>query len=208
MHIFHSVTLWVLNLIQHLGYAGLFGGMMFQATGFVPLPSEVMMSFGGYLAHAGSLALWLVILAGALGDVIGAIIAYVIGYYGGRPFLLRFGRIFFVREAEIRRADRWFERFGSRAVLICKLLPGIRAIAALPAGITRMPLGIFIGYTSIGAAIWCTAFASLGYTLGQNWSLLEPFFRRFSILLLGVLVLAIGFWIWSHFRAEKQAAKA
>jgi membrane protein DedA with SNARE-associated domain len=208
MHVFHAVTEWVLDLIQRLGYAGLFGGMAFQATGFVPLPSEVMMSFGGYLANAGKLLLWLVILFGALGDVVGAIVAYAIGYYGGRPFLVRFGRFFFVREAEMQRADRWFQLFGSRAVLICKLLPGIRAIAALPAGITRMPLGIFVGYTSIGAIIWCTGFASLGYTLGKNWAALEPLFRRFSFLLLGLLVLAIGFWIWSHFRAEKQTAKA
>jgi membrane protein DedA with SNARE-associated domain len=208
MQFFHEVTTWVLDLIQRLGYAGVFTGMMLQATGFVPLPSEVMMSFGGYLASAHFLILWLVIVAGTGGDVAGAVIAYVIGYYGGRPLLERFGRLVFVRHRELERVDRWFARFGSRAVFICKLLPGIRSIAALPAGIARMNLGIFIGYTTAGAIIWSTGFASLGFTLGRNWSVLEPLFRKFSILLLGLVVLAIAFWIWSHFRAEKQAAKS
>ena len=207
MHLFHEVTLQVLSFIERLRYTGLFVGMMCQATGFVPLPSEVMMSFGGYLATR-SLTLWLVIVAGAGGDVFGAIIAYAIGFYGGRPLLERFGRFVFIRHQELERAERWFARFGSRAVFICKLLPGIRSFAALPAGVSRMNLGHFVGYTALGAAIWCSGFALLGYTLGRNWVELEPFFRRFSLLLLGLLVLAIGFWLWTHFRAEKQAAKA
>ncbi len=204
----HDATVWVLSLIERLGYSGVFGGMALQATGFVPLPSEVMMSFGGYLASAHALSLWGIMLAGTLGDVTGAIVAYMIGFFGGRPLLERFGRLVFVRHADLARADRWFDRFGSRAVFICRLLPGIRAIASLPAGITRMHFAVFLSYTALGAAIWCAAFASLGFTLGRNWSTLEPIFRRFSVLLLLLVVVAIGVWIWSHFRAEKQAAKA
>lgn len=204
----HEITTWVINLIEKLGYAGLFGGMSLQATGFVPLPSEVMMSFGGYLAQARSLELWAVIAAGTLGDLTGALVAYVIGFYGGRPLLERFGRLVFVRHAELTRIDRWFERFGQRTVFICRLLPGIRAFASLPAGVARMHLAVFVGFTAAGSVIWCTAFASLGFALGKNWSLLEPYVRRFAVLLLALVVLAIGFWIWSHFRAEKQAAKA
>ena len=204
----HEVTTWVIDFIERLGYAGLFGGMALQATGFVPLPSEVMMSFGGYLAQARSLVLWMVVLAGTLGDLTGALVAYAIGFYGGRPFLERFGRFVFVRDAELARFERWFGRFGSRAVFVCRLLPGIRAFASLPAGIARMHVAVFAAYTAAGALIWCTAFASIGFTLGKNWALLEPFVRRFAILLIALVVIAIGFWIWSHFRAEKQAAKA
>ncbi|HXW76274.1 MAG TPA: DedA family protein [Candidatus Eremiobacteraceae bacterium] len=208
MHLFHEIMLRVLDFIARLGYAGLFAGMTLQATGFVPLPSEVMMSFGGYLANLRTLALGWVIAAGTAGDLAGAIIAYVVGFYGGRPLLERFGRFVFVRHQELERAERWFARFGSRAVLICKMLPGIRSFAALPAGISRMNLGHFVGYTAIGATLWCTAFSLLGFTLGRDWVTLEPIFRRFSLLLIAVLVAAIAFWIWSHFRAEKQAAKA
>lgn len=204
----HQVSAWVIDLIGKLGYAGIFGGMGLQATGFVPLPSEVMMSFGGYLAQARSLELWGVIAAGALGDVAGALVAYAVGYYGGRPLLEHFGKLVFVRHADLVRIDSWFGRFGSRAVFVCRLLPGIRAFASLPAGVARMHVAVFAGFTAAGSIIWCTAFASLGFTLGKNWALLEPFVRRFAILLIALVVLAIGFWIWSHFRAEKQAAKA
>jgi len=204
----HDVTMWVVNLIAKLGYAGIFGGMGLQATGFVPLPSEVMMSFGGYLAQARSLELWAVIAAGTLGDVAGALVAYAIGYYGGRPLLERFGKLVFVRPADLERVERWSNKFGSRAVLICRLLPGIRAFASLPAGVTRMHVAVFAGFTAAGSLIWCTAFASLGFVLGKNWAELDPFIRRFAVLLIILVVIAIGIWIWSHFRAEKQAAKA
>lgn len=204
----HDATVWVRDLIEHLGYAGIFGGMMLQATGFVPLPSEVIMSFGGFLASTRSLTLWIVIAAGALGDTAGAIIAYVIGYYGGRPLLERFGKFVFVRHSDLVRVERWFDRFGSRAVFVCRLLPGIRAIGSLPAGIARMHVAVFLGYTFAGAAIWCVSFAMIGYTLGNKWDVLEPYVRKFSLILLAVLVVAVGFWIWIHFRAEKQAAKA
>jgi len=204
----HEVTTWVVDLIAKLGYAGIFGGMCLQATGFVPLPSEVMMSFGGYLAQARSLELWAVIAAGTLGDVAGALVAYAIGYYGGRPLLERFGKLVFVRPSDLERIERWSNKFGSRAVLICRLLPGIRAFASLPAGVTRMHVAVFAGFTAAGSLIWCTAFASLGFTLGKNWAALDPFIRRFSVLLVILVVIAIGIWIWSHFRAEKQAAKA
>lgn len=204
----HDATIWVRDLIDHLGYAGIFGGMMLQATGFVPLPSEVIMSFGGFLASTRSLTLWVVIAAGALGDTTGAIIAYAIGYYGGRPLLERFGKFVFVRHTDLVRVERWFDRFGSRAVFICRLLPGIRAIGSLPAGIARMHVAVFLGYTFAGATIWCVAFSLIGYTLGNKWDVLEPYVRKFSLLLLAVLVVIAGLWIWVHFRAQKQAAKA
>jgi len=206
--ILHEISSWVIDLITKLGYAGIFGGMGLQATGFVPLPSEVMMSFGGYLAQAKSLELWAVIAAGALGDLTGALIAYAIGFYGGRPLLERFGKLVFVRHSELERIERWFGRFGSRAVFVCRLLPGIRAFASLPAGVARMHVAVFAGFTALGSVIWCTAFASLGFVLGKNWAVLDPFVRRFSLLLIALVVIAIGFWIWTHFRAEKQAAKA
>jgi len=204
----HEVTTWVVDLIARLGYAGIYGGMGLQATGFVPLPSEVMMSFGGYLAQARSLELWAVIAAGALGDISGALVAYAIGYYGGRPLLERFGKLVFVRHTDLERIERWSNKFGSRAVFICRLLPGIRAFASLPAGVARMHVAVFAGFTAAGSLIWCTAFASLGFALGKNWAALDPYIRRFSLLLVALVVGAIGIWIWTHFRAEKQAAKA
>lgn len=207
MHAFEQhLTWWIIRVISHLGYAGLFAGMLGQAVG-VPLPSELMLSFSGYLASSHVLEIVPVIIAGTAGDFTGAIIAYLLGYYGGRPLLLRFGRIFFVREREIERADEWFARYGSRAVLATKLLPGIRAFGSYPAGVTRMRVAPFLLYTFIGSAIWCTLFSEIGYTLGRNWARLGVYARPVSFILLGLLVIAIILWLWMHFRAERQAER-
>lgn len=176
--------------------------MLGQAVG-VPLPSEVMLSFGGYLASTHMFVLAMVILAGTAGDTAGAIVAYFIGYYGGRPFLLKFGRLFFVRAREIDRADRWFARYGSRAVLICKLLPGVRALGSYPAGVTHMSFAPFLAYTFAGSLIWSIAFSELGFFLGKNWETLATSMRPLSLILLALLLVGIVVWIWVHFRAER-----
>ncbi len=207
MHIIHAVTHWVVDLIYHLGYAGLTLGMFGQAVG-VPLPSEVMMSFGGYLAFARDLTLPLVIAAGTFGDTAGALLAYAIGFYGGRPFLVRFGRLFFVRQHEIDRADRFFEKHGVKAVFICKLLPGIRAFASFPAGVTHMPLALFVLYTLAASLIWCTGFAVIGFALGKHWDAVTHYLRPISISLLALLVVAVIVWLVLHFRAERVKTQA
>ena len=205
MHLFHVVTAWVLDLIRHFGYGGIALGMTLQAIG-VPLPSEVMMSFGGYLAYTRDLVLLPVILVGTGGDTLGAVVAYAIGFYGGRPLVMRFGKFIFIRERELEHAHAWIVRFGSRAVLMCKLLPGVRAVASLPAGVVQMPFWRFLGFTFIGAAIWCTGFAYIGLALGRNWDALSPLFSRFAFLLIALIVIGIGLWIWSHLRSRAQRA--
>src|SRR5579863_1418272 len=205
-HLEQHITWWIIRVISHLGYAGLWGGMLGQAVG-VPLPSELMLSFSGYLASLHLLGIVPVIVVGTLGDVCGAIVAYLIGFYGGRPLLVRFGRVLFVRERELERADRWFARFGSRAVLVTKLLPGIRAFGSYPAGVTRMPAATFVVYTFIGSAIWCTLFSEVGYALGRNWARLGAYARPASFVLLGIVIAAIAAWLWLHLRGEHHAER-
>jgi membrane protein DedA with SNARE-associated domain len=205
MHEFEQhLIAWILAVISRLGYAGLFGGMFGQAVG-VPLPSEIMLAFSGYLASTHVLEIIPVMIAGAAGDFCGAILAYLVGYYGGRPFVMRFGRVFFVGERELERADEWFARYGSTAVLILKLLPGVRAFGSFPAGVTRMQLAPFLTYTLLGSVIWSMLFAGIGYTLGKNWDLLGVYARPASFILLGLVAVAIVAWLWSHFRAERRA---
>src|SRR5215469_13747864 len=197
------VIAWIIAVISHFGYAGLYAGMLGQAVG-VPLPSELMLAFSGYLASTHVLQIVPVMIAGAAGDVSGAILAYLVGYYGGRPFLLRFGRLFFVRERELERADEWFARYGRRAVLVLKLLPGIRAFGSFPAGVTRMSVAPFLAYTMLGSAIWSVLFAGIGYTLGRNWDLLGVYARPASFVLLGLVLIAIVAWVWVHIREERH----
>ena len=202
-----AITAWILGVINHLGYPGLIAGMAGQAVG-VPLPSEIMLAFGGYLASTHVLSLPAVILAGTVGDTLGAVIAYFVGRHGGRPFLLKFGRFLFVREREIDRADRWFARYGSRAVLICKLLPGVRAFGSFPAGVTHMHFATFFGYTLVGSIVWCILFAEIGFVLGKNWDLLATYVRPFSFLLVALLAVVVVAWIWLHFRSERKERPA
>jgi membrane protein DedA with SNARE-associated domain len=202
----HLFTWWIIKYISHVGYAGLYAGMLGQAVG-LPLPSEAMLSFSGYLASARDLNIVLVFLAGTLGDVSGAVIAYLIGYYGGRPLLVRFGRSLFIRERELERADAWFARYGSRAVLFTKLLPGIRAFGSYPAGVTRMHFPVFVGYTLLGSALWCAAFIEVGYALGKNWSRLGAYARPAGITLLAILAVAIVVWVVIHLRAERRVSQ-
>ena len=202
MHIIHVLSQFVLDLITRLGYAGLFTGMFGQAIG-VPLPSELMLGFSGYLAYAHTFSFILVVLVGAAGDTVGAIAAYFIGYYGGRPVLVRFGKFFFIAQRELSAADEWFARFGNRAVLICKLLPGIRAFGSYPAGVTRMNFGVFLGYTVLGATIFALFFAGLGYHLGKHWDTVLEQLKPISIGLLALVVLAVVVWLVVRARAEK-----
>ena len=140
----------------------------------------------------------------------GAVIAYMIGFYGGRPLVERFGKLVFVRERELAHAHEWIVRFGARAVFACKLLPGVRAVASLPAGVVQMPFGRFITFTFLASAIWCTGFAYAGVALGRNWETLDKFFGRFAILLMVLVVIGIGVWVWSHLRmrAARRATAA
>ena len=203
MHALEHATSWIIGVISHFGYVGLFVGMFAQAVG-IPLSSEVQLAFAGYLASTHVLEIIPVIIAGAAGDISGAIMAYFIGYYGGRPFLLRFGRFFFVHEREIERADEWFARYGSRAVLVLKLVPGVRAFGSFPAGVTRMAFGTFLGWTTLGATIWSVLFAGGGYVLGRNWVLLGSYARPASFILIGLVIIAIIGWILIHIRAERR----
>ena len=203
MHALEHATSWIIGVISHFGYVGLFIGMFSQAVG-IPLSSEVQLAFAGYLASTRVLEIIPVMIAGAAGDIFGAILAYFIGYYGGRPFLMRFGRFFFVHEREIARADEWFARYGSRAVLVLKLLPGVRAFGSFPAGVTRMAFGTFLGWTTLGASIWSVFFVGVGYLLGRNWVLLGGYARPIALILLGLVVVAIIGWILLHIRAERR----
>jgi membrane protein DedA with SNARE-associated domain len=202
MHILETVSQFVLDLITRLGYGGLLAGMFGQAVG-VPLPSELMMGFGGYLAFAHTFNFALVVLVGAGGDTLGAVAAYWIGYYGGRPLLTRFGRFFFIAQRELAAADAWFARFGNRAVLVCKLLPGIRAFGSYPAGVTHMNFAVFLGYTALGSVLFCSVFAALGYHLGKHWDLIIEQIKPIGAALLVAVALSIVIWLVVRARSEK-----
>ena len=153
MHIISALTSWLVDTIGRMGYTGIVS-LMFLESSFFPFPSEVVMPPAGYLAWKGEMSLALVLLSGIAGSILGALFNYWIAVKFGRPFLLRWGKYFFVSPESIDKADKFFQKHGHVSTLVGRLLPVIRQYISLPAGIARMPLKVFTLYTTIGAGAW------------------------------------------------------
>jgi membrane protein DedA with SNARE-associated domain len=187
------------SLIATTGYAGITLLMAIESA-CIPLPSELIMPFAGYLVYTGKMNLFWAATAGAIGCNLGSLVAYEIGYYGGRPLVEKYGRWILMGRRELDWADRFFHSRGELAVVIARMLPVIRTFIALPAGIARMPRGKFHLYTFIGSWPWCFALAYLGMKLGENWRSLGKYFHQFDAIIGVLLLAAIAWFIWSHWQ--------
>jgi membrane protein DedA with SNARE-associated domain len=193
------------SLIAATGYGGITILMAIESA-CIPLPSELIMPFAGYLVYTGAMKLLWVATAGAIGCNIGSLIAYEIGSYGGRPLVEKYGRWLLLSKHELEWTDRFFSRWGYLAVFFGRLLPVVRTFIALPAGIARMPRGRFHLYTFIGSWLWCLALAWFGMKLGENWRGIGKYFHKFDAAI-GVLILAgIVWFVWSHWQNRMKAA--
>jgi len=188
-----------------MGYVGVMLLMAIESA-CIPLPSEVIMPFSGYLVYAGQFNLWLVALAGAIGCNLGSEIAYEIGYYGGRPLVERYGSYILITQNELDWADRFFARLGDLTVLLSRMLPVVRTFIALPAGIARMPRLRFHVYTFVGSFPWCLSLAYLGMKAGENWKYLGKYFHEFDKVIGAVIMLVIIWFVWSRWRHRVRVA--
>jgi len=192
---------WLASLIiSIISASGYFGVTLFMAleSACIPIPSEVVMPFAGYLISAGRFSLLGVTLAGTLGNLIGSLVAYTVGHWGGRPFIRKFGKYVFLRPEELDHADVWFLKYGSPAIFFSRLLPIVRTFISLPAGIGRMKLPKFLAYTFLGSLPWNFGLAYLGLKLGENWKNLEQYFRKFDYVILVILIIGIIWWVRRH----------
>ena len=187
------------KVIAVTGYAGITLLMAIESA-CIPLPSELIMPFGGYLVFQGTFKLFWVATAGAIGCNLGSLVAYEIGCYGGRPLVERYGRWILMGRRELDWADRFFARWGYLAVFVGRLLPVIRTFIALPAGIARMPRGRFHVYTFLGSWPWCFGLAWLGMKLGENWREMGRYFHKFDAVIGVVLVAGVAYFVWSHWQ--------
>jgi len=181
------------------GYGGVVALMAIESA-CIPLPSELIMPFAGYLVFEGTMRLFWVATAGAIGCNVGSLLAYEIGFYGGRPLVEKYGRWILLTHRELDTADRFFARWGYLAVFIARLLPVIRTFIALPAGVARMPRARFHIYTFLGSWPWCFALAWLGMKLGENWRELGKYFHQFDTVIGVVLAAGILWFAWSHWQ--------
>ena len=195
---------WVMNVLQSLGYPGLVF-LMFVENVFPPIPSELIMPLAGYLSAQGTLSFAGIVAAGTLGSVIGALPLYWLGRTLGKERLSRLaekhGRWFTVSPEEIDHADEWFGRHGGKAVFLGRLVPGVRSLIAIPAGLHEMPMVPFLVYTTIGSSLWTAALAAAGYGLGAQFREVEKYLDPVSWVVFGAL---LAWYIWRVVRQGRR----
>jgi len=193
--------IWGIGLLGYVGVAL----MMAIESACIPLPSEIIMPFSGYLVSTGRFSLLGVALAGTLGCVLGSMFAYWIGFYGGRKAAEKYGKYVLVTSHDLDIADRFFKKYGNLAVFVSRLLPVVRTFISLPAGIARMNFFQFVVYTFLGSFPFCYFLAFVGKKLGDNWNTLGGYFHKFDAII-GVLILIGLIWfIRRHLNLKRQA---
>lgn len=192
-----ELSKFVISTISLMGYSGILLTMAIESA-CIPLPSEIIMPFSGYLVTTGQFTMLGVTLAGAVGNVLGSIVAYYAGVWGGRPFVERYGRYFLVSHHDLDVADRWFAKYGEAAVFFGRMLPVVRTFISLPAGIAHMNFPRFVIFTFIGALPWCYLLAYIGVRMGEEWDNLRGYFHQFDVVIGIVIALAVGYFLWSH----------
>lgn len=191
------------DAVETAGYWGLFGAMVGENL-FPPIPSELVLPLAGFEVSDGDMTFVFALLAATAGSLTGAVILYAIGLYGGRPVVYRYRRVLRVSEADLDRADAWFDRWGSWVVLGARVVPIARSLVSIPAGMSEMPLGRFLALTTIGSMIWNAILIGAGYQLGANWEDVTNVAERYSTVMKVVAVLAVvAFVVWVFRRRRR-----
>lgn len=198
----HQFITWILATVHDWGYAGIFILMALEST-VLPVPSELVLIPAGYLAYQGKMNLLLIIVTSTVGSLAGASLNYAFALWVGRPFLERWGKYFFVRPALLHKTDAFFERHGKISTFTGRLIPGIRHLISLPAGLARMNLTAFALYTCLGAGIWSSVLTLLGYFIGGNELLIKEYLQYLTVGLIIFVILAItAYWQWQQRRSK------
>lgn len=195
-----GAVVWAINLT---GYAGVFFLMLIESCG-IPMPSEVIMPFAGFLVVSGKLGFWQIAIIGAVGNLAGSILAYCIGKRGGRPFLEKYGKYFLIHSRDLDVADKWFAKYGELTVFFGRLLPIIRTYVSFPAGISKMNLKKFSFYTFAGALPWSILFAWLGVKMGNNWELIREKLHNFDLAMAIAVVVLAALYVWRHLKCKQR----
>jgi len=190
----HEIANTIVSYVGDMGYWGIFLLMFLEST-FFPFPSEIIMIPAGYLAYQGEMNLYVIILVGILGSVAGALLNYYLAMNLGRKIILKYGKYFFIKEETLDKLEIFFTRHGEISTFTGRLIPGIRQLISLPAGLARMHIAKFSLYTAIGAGIWVVVLVAIGYVVGSNQALISEYMKSATLIALVCVVLIVIFYI-------------
>lgn len=201
----------ILHIIEQFGYFGVFFLILIENV-FPPIPSEVILLISGFFSSYTSLSVFYMILASTLGSFLGAIILYYIGKIFNKERLKkivngRLGKILFLKEKDIDKADEWFDNKGNKSVFFCRFVPIVRSLISIPAGMSEMPMEKFIIYTICGSMIWNTVLICLGYRLGRNWEYVLTILDKYQMVVIVILVIIFGYVIIKFYRKKRKSKK-
>ncbi|WP_371371893.1 DedA family protein [Sporomusa aerivorans] len=196
----------IVDYIGQWGYAAIIIGMALESA-CIPIPSELIFGFAGYLVYLGRMDFTMAVVAGVAGGLIGSIGAYFLGYYGGRPFVLRYGRYILLSERNVDVAQKWFDRYGLKATLFSRLLPVIRTFISLPAGFARVNFQKFVLYTVLGSIPWTMVLIYAGILLGENWQMINTIGHQASFVVAAALII-VAFYYYRKNRLHPGHDKA
>ena len=191
------------SIIQTGGYAGIIFLMSLESMIF-PVPSEAVMPFAGFLWFSGAMSFGPILLASILGSIIGSLISYAMGFYGGRAFILHYGKYFFLNEKHLLITENFFNQFGNKAIFFSRFIPVVRHLISIPAGIGEMPLPRFVLYTTIGAGMWNAFLAYVGYLLGSNWEEIKKYTEGIDIFIFVVIVSYCIYWLYRQYQHSRS----
>jgi len=194
----------IVSIVNGMGYLGITAAMFLESS-FFPFPSELVLPPAGYLASQGKMELWIVVLLGIVGSLLGALFNYWISLRLGRPLILRFGRYVGLSARAYDRAEEAFRRHGEISTFVGRLIPGLRQYISLPAGLARMPIGRFVLFTGLGAGIWASILSLLGYIIGNNQELITSSLHKITIYTGGgIVLLVIAYVLWYRHRRKRH----
>ncbi len=194
----------VVSTIDKIGMTGIFLLMLVESAG-VPMPSEVIMPFSGFLVADGHLNFWAVTIIGAFGNLVGSLLAYWIGYAGGRPLIEKYGKYILISKHDLNLADKWFKNYGNATVFFGRILPVVRTYISFPAGIAKMDIKKFSLYTFLGALPWCAALTYAGVKMGNNWDLIRAKMHNFDLLIGIIIIVFVALYIARHIKHSKMS---
>ncbi len=198
------LTNFIVHTISSWGYFGV-AFLMTLESACIPLPSEIIIPFAGFLASMGQFSLFGVALAGAIGSAVGSAGMYFIGSRGGRSLVEKYGKYIFIFHHDLRLADKFFAKYGGASTFIGRLLPVVRTFISLPAGIERVPFWKFLWYSFLGSFIWSYGLAYAGMKLGQNWGMLKDKFHNLDVIIVLAIVVGAAWWAQRHIKHSRQA---